>query len=244
MDNENQTAVSGGKSSMSKIIIAVVVVAVLAVAGYFAMKGGKTMTPTASAASVATVNGVAIPKATFDTQLASTIASYQAQGIAATSTADVAQVKTQVLDNLISNELLNQAVTVAGIKTSAADVETQYQALLTQAGGADKLQTQMTAANLTEAQLRDNISKQLAVQTYLAQNIDTKSITATDAEIAQFYADYSKAQKAAGQKTVPALSTLSAQIKQQIITNKENALVTTFIASLRAKANVVVSPNL
>jgi hypothetical protein len=242
MENEKEVVVSA-KSSKNKIIIAVLVLAVLVVGGYFAMKSGKISGVPGVSASVATVNGVAIPKATFDTQMASAVASYQTQGIAATSTEQLAQIKTQVLDNLISNELLNQGVTAAGIKTAAADVETQYQALLTQAGGADKLQAQLTASNMTDAQLRDNISKQLAVQTYLLQNIDVKSITASDAEVAQFYADYSKAQKAAGQ-TVPALATLSAQIKQQIISNKENTLVTNFIAALRAKATVVISPNL
>src|ERR1035437_4134007 len=154
MENETSVTSASGKNNKSKIIIAVLVVAVLAVGGYLAMKGGKTGSATDDkSASVATVNGVAIPKATFDTQMASAVASYQAQGIAATSTAELTQIKTQVLDNLISNELLNQGVTAAGIKASAADVETQYQTLLTQAGGADKLKAQMTTANLTEAQL-------------------------------------------------------------------------------------------
>lgn len=245
MENENGAVVSekSSKSSKSKIIIALVVLVVLIVGGYLAMKSGKISGIPGASASVATVNGVAIPKATFDTQMASAVASYTAQGVSATSTEQLAQIKTQVLDNLISNELLNQAVTAAGIKASATDVETQYQTLLTQNGGADGLKAALVKSNLTDAQLRENISKQLAVQTYLLQNIDVKTITASDAEVAQFYADYSKAQKATGQ-TVPALSTLSAQIKQQIISNKEQTLVTNFIAALRAKATIVISPTL
>ena len=133
---------------------------------------------------------------------------------------------------------LVQGVTKAGIKATPAEVETQFQAVLKQTGGAEGLAAELTKSNLTEAQLRENISKQLAVQAYLLQNIDVKSITVTDAEVAQFYADYSKAQKDAGVKTVPALKELSAQIKQQITANKEQTLIVNFIASLRAAAKV------
>src|ERR1035437_3289400 len=101
MENENGVTVSG-KSNKNKIIIAILVLAVIVVGVYFAMKGGKTgSVADDKSASVATVNGVAIPKATFDTQMASAVASYQAQGIAATSTAELTQIKTQVLDNQI-----------------------------------------------------------------------------------------------------------------------------------------------
>ena len=239
MENENTPEVSAAsKGGKNKVVAVVIILIVILVAGYFVMKkGGVTG---ASTASVATVNGVPILKSAFDTQLASAIASYQAQGINATSTDQLAQIKNQVLDNLINNEVLNQAVKAAGIVTSSADVEKQYQALLTQAGGADKLQAEMVQSKITEAQLRTNIAQQLAIQTYLLQNINVNSITASDAEIAQFYAQYSAAQKASGQ-TVPALATLSAQIKQQIISNKEQTLATQFIAALRAKATIATS---
>lgn len=220
------------------VIISVVVVIVLIVAGYLLL-GRNTAKPVEQKAdTVATVNGVAIPKTAYDTQLASALATSKSQGVDVTIDSALKQIKTQVLNDLISNELINQGVTKAGIKPTSAEVETQFQAILEQAGGADKLTAELVKSNLTEAQLRENISKQLAVQTYLLQNIDTKSITVSDAEIAQFYADYSKAQKDAGQKTVPALKDLSEQIKQQIITNKQQTLIVNFVASLRAAAKV------
>ncbi len=245
MEQETQTVTnSGNNNSKNKVVMIVVILVVLAIGGYFVMKGGKTAgTTDDKSASVATVNGVVISKTTFDTQLASTISSYQTQGVVATSTEQIAQIKTQVLNNLIDNEVLNQAVKASGVTATSADVEKQYQALVTQAGGVDKLQAQLVTNKMTEAQLRENIGKQLAVQTYLLQNIDVKSITVTDAEVSQFYAQYSAAQKAAG-ATVPALKDLSAQIKQQITSNKEQVLVTNFIATLRTKATVTTSATL
>jgi hypothetical protein len=237
-DNTNTNVKKGGR----KAVWIVIVIIILAVAGYFGFKSGKISVPFV-VPSVATVNGVPIPKATFDTQLKNAIASYQAQGIDATSTAALAQIKQQVLNNLINNEVLNQAAKSAGITASSTAVDNQYQTIVTQEGGADKLAADLKKDGMTDAQLRQNIANQLADQTYLLQNIDVGSITASDDEIAQFYAQYSAQQKAAGQ-TVPALTSLSAQIKQQIITNKENAAVNSLIAALVAKATIATSTNL
>jgi hypothetical protein len=222
-----------------KIVVIVSVLVILAIGSYFVFGKNKITSPTnTSVASVATVNGTIISKATYDTQLASAIASYKTQGVDVTDATKLSQIKKQVLDDLISNELLTQGLSASGIKSSTEEVEKQFQTILTQAGGAEKLKAELVKNNLTEVQLRENISQQLSIQKYLTQNIDVKSITVSEAEIAQFYADYSKAQKDSGAKTVPALKNLSDQIKQQIISNKQQALVADFISSLRAKAKI------
>jgi hypothetical protein len=231
------------------ITAAVLLLVVLVVGGYFVFGGSKissiinnvaTNNKVAATASVATVNGTAIPKAAYDAQLASAIASYKSQGVDVTADATkFSQIKTQVLDDLVNNELLTQGAQSAGIKIALAEVEKQFQTILTQAGGAEGLKTALAQNNLTEAQLRENISKQLTIQAYLLANIDTKSITVSDAEIAQFYTDYSKAQITASSTVkVPALKDLSDPIKQQIISNKQQTLINDFITSLRAKAKI------
>lgn len=231
------------------ITAAVLVVVVLAVGSYFVFGGNKigsiinnvaTNNKASTTASIATVNGTAIPKAAYDTGLASAIASYKSQGVdVAADATKLSQVKTQVLDDLIGNELLIQGAVSSGIKTTPAEVEKQFQTILTQAGGSEGLKTALAQNNLTEAQLRENISKQLTIQAYLLANIDTKSITVSDAEIAQFYADYSKAQTTASSTVkVPALKDLSGPIKQQLISDKQQTLITNFVASLRAKAKI------
>ena len=220
------------------VSIVVLVLAVLMIGGYYIFGKNKTSSVDYDT-SIATVNGAFISKADYDKQLTNSIDLYKTQGVDVADAIKLSQIKKQVLDNLISNELLNQGVAAAGIKVTAEEVEKQFQIILTQAGGADKLQVELVKNDLTEAQLRENIAKQLAIQVYLSKNVDTKSVTVSDAEIAQFYADYGKAQKDGGQKTVPTLKDLSAQIKQQLISNKQQTLVTNFIADLRAKATVV-----
>ncbi len=236
---ENQ---DGKKRVTTVAVLALVILS--AIGGYLIFGknkiGSTTDNKAAAVTSVATVNGTSIPKATYDTQLANAIASYKSQGVdVAVDATKLAQVKTQVLNDLINNELLIQGALNVGIKTTPEEVEKQFQTVLTQSGGAEGLKAALAQNNLTEAQFRDNISKQLAVQTYLLANIDIKSITVTDAEIAQFYADYSKAQTAASSTIkVPSLKDLSEQIKQQLVSNKQQTLITNFVASLREKAKI------
>jgi len=227
---------------MNKNVLTVVLILVVLVAGGYLIFGrGSTKSAENKADNAATVNGVAIPKATYDTQLALMIDSLKSQGVDVVDEERLAQIKTQVLNDLISNELVNQGVTDANIKSTPEEIEAEFQAVLGQVGSAEGLKDELAKINLTETQLRENISKQLAIQKYLLQNIDTKSISVSDAEIAQFYADYSQTQKDAGQKSVPTLKELTEQIRQQIINNKQQALVTDFISSLRTKAKIEIN---
>lgn len=226
----------------NKIVSMVVAVVVLALAGYFVFRGGdKTETPAPVVESVATVNGVAIPKATYETQLATSIATFKTQGVDVENAESLAQIKTQVLDDMINNELVSQGITVAGITASTEEVDKQLKAITDQAGGQEKLLGELAKANLTEAQLRENVTRQVAIQAYLAANVNIAGVTVTDAEVTEFYTEYAKSQKAAGVKTVPTQKELTDQIKQQITLNKQQALVNEFIAALRAKATIVKS---
>ncbi len=243
MDNETSVDVGMQKNRSKTVPLVIIILIVLAVVGYFVLGSSKIKTLVTSNESGITVNGVAVPKSTYDTQYESAVAAYKTQGMDVTSTTTLAQIRAQVIDNLINNELLAQEVAKAGIQSNEADVEKQYQAIVTQTGGADKLKEELIKNKLTDAQLRENIAKQLQAQAYLLQKIDVTKATVTDAEVSSFYAEYSKAQKASGQ-TVPTLKELSDQIKQKLVADKQNALVTSYITELRSKATIVISPSL
>jgi len=224
--------------SKEKIIAGVIVLAVLLGIGYAYMSKSKqaAVVETPKVESVASVNGVVIPKSAFDTQLAAAITNLKSQGVNTDDATQLAAIKTQVLNDLIGNELLNQAVVAAGVTTTPDEVEKQVQALIAQVGGADKFPAELAKANLTEAQLRVNIGKQLATQKYLLSKIDISTATATDAEVTKFYNDNVK-----GKAGAPALKDVTAQIKQQIINTKQQQLLAAFIQTLRQSAKVETS---
>ena len=225
-------------NTMSKEkIIAVVVVLAVIVGGVGYKMYGKPKAEAVAVApqveSVATVNGVDITKPAYETQLASVIATLKSQGVNTDGATELSTIKTQVLNDLINNELLNQAVAASGVTATAEEVQKQIDALTTQVGGADKFAAELTKANLTEAQLRINISKQLAAQKYLLSKIDVSSATATDAEITKFYNDNVK-----GKEGAPALKDIKEQISQQIINTKQQQLVAAFLETLKQVATI------
>lgn len=238
MDNTEQKVETKKESSgnMTKMIGSIVLVAVLVGGGYLYFtknKSGKEQVAVAKE-TVAKVNGVEITKEAFEAQLASTITALKAQGTADVDSAEkLPTLRTQVLTDMVNNELVNQGIKAAGIVATVEEVEAQYQALLTQLGGADKLKIEMDKAGLTEAKLRENITRQVAVQKYLLANINVASIAVTDAEIKKFYDDNSK-----GQTGVPPLKDLSAQIKLQLTQQKEQILISAFLETLKAKAQI------
>ena len=184
---------------------------------------------------VATVNGVEILKTTYDTQLAATIATLTTQGVDVNNAETKAQIETNVLNDLINNEVVNQAVVASKLTVTAEEVEAQFQVLLTQAGSPEAFATQLTTANLTEEQLRINIGKQLTVQKFLQQNIDVTGITATDKEIEDLY---NQTVAASPEQTFPPLEEVKDQVSTQVVLNKQQALINDFVKTLRDKATV------
>ncbi len=222
------------------ISIGAVVLVVGAIVGLAVFGGSKIKKPVASnVPPVATVNGVAIGKDTYDAQLANAITAFKAQGVNTDDATQLSQIKTQVLNDLIANELVNQGIAKAGIKPAQADIDAQFNNIITQVGGNDKFQEQLKASKMTEAQVKANIARQLSVQTYLVQNIDVNSATVTDAEVKKFYDDNTK-----GQKNAPALKDVAAQIKQQLVNQKQQVLINAFIQKLKEGAKIETTSNL
>lgn len=227
------------KSNKIKMIAGVVVLILIAVGGYMyfsKMKEGPKPEVVVTAEPVATVNGVNITKEAFDAQLATSITALKAQGVDLSASTTEAQVRTQVLNDLINTELVNQGIVAAKITATPQEVETQFQTLVTQLGGTAKLQEELTKAGLTEAKLKENIAKQLTVQKYLAANIDATSATVTDAEIKKYYDDNTK-----GKKDVPALKDVKEQIRQTLLQPKQQVLINAFLQVLRGKATVTTN---
>lgn len=233
-----------------KVVGGVLALAIVAFGGYMVLgkkNSAETAQPVATTVeSVAKVNGVDITKTEYDNQLAASITALKNQGIDVSASTTVQAIRTQVLTDLINNELVNQGVRAAGISATQQEVDAQLQALVSQLGGAEKLAEQLKQANLTEAKLKENIAKQIAAQKFLLANIDASSTAVTDAEIKKFYDDAVKAQTEANKKLpkdqkpqpIPSLKDVKAQIQQQLVLQKQQAQAAAFIQALRGKAKI------
>lgn len=238
---------------MKKIVGGVLALVIVGVGGYMVLgKKNATTTPAvATVESVAKVNGVEITKTDYDNQLAASITALKNQGVDTNASTTMEAIKTQVLNDLINNELVNQGVKAAGISATAEEVNTQLQALIAQLGGADKLAEQLKTVNLTEEKLKENLAKQLAAQKYLLANIDQATIVVTDAEVKKAYDDAVAAQKEADKslpkdqkpQPIPALKDVEANIKQQLSLQKQQVAAAAFVQQLREKAQVETTLN-
>ena len=106
-----------------------------------------TATPVPAAA---TVNGEIIPLVEYEAELARYKSAQAALG-KTVSDEDAARV---VLDDLISQVLLEQGARAAGLSITEADVQSRIDALATSLGGADKLSAWQSAHGYTDASFR------------------------------------------------------------------------------------------
>jgi peptidyl-prolyl cis-trans isomerase SurA len=180
--------------------------------------------------NVALVNGVAITRETFDSQLAEIIAS---RGGDIEDAEVLLQTKTQILNNLITAELLSQGVLEGGIEIPKEDVDKEIQAIKDQIGSQEAFEEQLVGASLTEEQLRVNITNQLATQVFIRQNVDIEAVTVSEEEVRASY-DEAKA----AQPELPAFEDFKSQIERQLIFEKQQELIDNFIASLGEKADI------
>jgi foldase protein PrsA len=222
-------------------IAGVVVLALVIVAAgwYFLRSSGSNLlnmqSGTASSAeTVATVNGEAISRADLtatEQQMAAQ------QGINATSTEILASFQQQALDSLIAQKLLEDAAASANVTVSDDDVNTQISAIKTQFQDDASFQAALSSQGMTEDQLTSQIRSELAVQTYLDQQLNLASTTASEEEISAAYEQLTSGSTATD---TPALADVHDQVEQYVIGQKQQAAASELVDQLRANADVQI----
>ncbi len=221
------------KEKVLSIVGVLVVLAAIVGLSVFGVKKTKPVAVQQPAAIVAKVNDVPITQDQYDQQLTLALNALKSQGVDTSNADNLAKIKAQVLSDLIGNELVAQGVASSGIKPLDTDVDKQVALVIQSVGGEANFRAQLASSSMSESQLRANISKQLAIQAYLLKNIDMSSATVTAAEIKKYYTDNTK-----GVKNPPSLKSVTDQIRQQLLSSKQQLLVATFVESLKAKAKI------
>ncbi len=190
-------------------------------------KGTATGTTT-----VATVNGEPIEESEFNTLQAQVIA---AQGIDV-STLDAsaqAQLSAQIVNALVSQKLLQQAVASSNITVSDADVRAELDTVKGQFEDQTAYENALAAQGLTENVLLAQIRTELTTQAYLEQELNLSAVTATEEEITIAY-------EGAVTEDTPPLEEIRDQVEAFIIQQKQQELINAYIDELRAAAEIEV----
>jgi peptidyl-prolyl cis-trans isomerase C len=133
----------------------------------------------------AEINGVVITKAQFDKELSIHLDRIARQG-RQMSDDQLAALKNDVLDGLIEREVLYQETQKAGIKIDAQQVDEQLAAIKKRFPSEAEFKTALGKMNLTEDEVRMQISRGLAIRALIEQQIASK-IVITDAETKAYY---------------------------------------------------------
>ena len=183
---------------------------------------------------VATVNGEEIPRSDFEA-LKLQVAFNQGLDISTLDEQTNNQLELQVVDLLISEELLRQASVESGITASDTEIEEEFSVIKGQFENEEAYQNALTIEGLTESTLLVQIGTDLAIQAYLDQVLGLSSIPATESEIEELYNQLSSTQEG-----VPPLEEAYDQIEQMIVQQKQQELITNHLLELSRNANIEI----
>ena len=182
------------------------------------------------------VNGEKIKQSEVDKRIKQVLSSPQAQTVDTTDPTLLAQVRQQVLNELINTAILLQAAEEAGIVSDPEAVEAEYQLAVTQNGGEEALKEQLIASGISIAEFRENLRDQLIIREFITVNTTIFSQSVTEEEVAEFYEQIS-----AGQEGIPPLSEIRSQIETQLIGDKQQVELDAFITTLREAALIEIA---
>lgn len=228
---QQETTKKRSSISFFKLFVFIVIVAAIVVAGYFVIKQGVNIVSGGEA--VALVNGQKISRGVYDERYAQLAASITAQGQSATTTEMQVTIKNQTLDNLITEALLLQAADKEGIEVNATEVDAAFTQSKSQFPDEAAFEKALTAQGYTDSTFKEFLTNDNVIRQYLAVHIDTSLATTTEKEIKTLYNE-----AAAKDKTIPPLSQVHDQVKDQIIQLKQQQLIADFIQQLKASSTI------
>jgi FKBP-type peptidyl-prolyl cis-trans isomerase (trigger factor) len=221
---------------VKQLLIVGAIVIVLIIAGYFFMQqgGNQAFNNLSGGANVATVNGVGIKEDAYQQSISNITTSAVQQGADVNDPTIQELIEEEALTGLINNELLLQGAAAAGITVDPEQVQSEYDLIAENIGGAEELNARMEELGVSEEQLQEDIREQLVINDFITAGIDAEDLTVTDEEARAFY------DSLAGSEGLPAFEEISDQITAQLQSQKQQEAVGTLIESLREAAEIEV----
>lgn len=192
---------------------------------------------------VATVNGTEITKDDFVQTYQSQYQQMAMQQQAGGQAPDEEQLKTQVAEQLVNNELLRQGAEDAGIKASDKDIDTTLDEIAKQSGlgSGDEVVSALEQQGISAEQVRQDAASQFAITTYIEQEADIAE--PSDEELKAQYDAMVEQQSAAGgsAEEVPSFEEMKDQLAQQATMQQQNEAATEIAGKLRESGDVTIN---
>lgn len=192
---------------------------------------------------VATVNGTEITKDDFVQTYQSQYQQMAMQQQAGGQAPDEKQLKTQVAEQLVNNELLRQGAEDAGIKATDKDIDTTLDEIAKQSGlgSGDEVVSALEQQGISAEQVRQDAASQFAITTYIEQEADIAE--PSDEELKAQYDAMVEQQSAAGgsAEEVPSFEEMKDQLAQQATMQQQNEAATEIAGKLRESGDVTIN---
>ena len=192
---------------------------------------------------VATVNGTEITKDDFVQTYQSQYQQMAMQQQSGGQAPDEEQLKTQVAEQLVNNELLRQGAEDAGIKATDKDIDTTLDEIAKQSGlgSGDEVVSALEQQGISAEQVRQDAASQFAITTYIEQEADIAE--PSDEELKAQYDAMVEQQSAAGgsAEEVPSFEEMKDQLAQQATMQQQNEAATEIAGKLRESGDVTIN---
>jgi hypothetical protein len=185
---------------------------------------------------VATVNGEGISREDLSDAVENIKYTYAQQGIDVEniSEEETVQLEKQAVEQLISNELLQQAAENADYSASTEEIESNIQGIKSQFGSDEEFNKALESNQLTLDELEKQIANEMKINKYIEDNI--KEVAVKEAEIKELYDRYSKQ----GEEELPEFDEIKGELEARIAQEKKNEEIGKLIEKLRKDNEVEV----
>lgn len=243
MEEQQKCEVGTGESKkggFGKLPILILVILVLVAGYYFWESRGESPAVynlTASTTAVALVNGEEITRAEYDTYSAQLTSSFKAQGVDVASSTVQDFVKQQTLDSLVSLAVVKQEATKENIQVSDTEVEAALAKTKANFSNSSDFAKAIAAEGFIEATLKESFAKSLLFEKYISAHVNLTAVKATAKEVEDSYN-----QSIAGSqgKNIPTLAEVRSQIEQEVILQKQQALIGEYLKKIIGSSKVEI----
>lgn len=232
---ENSNEKTGGKTWVA-IAVVTAILLMAAAAYWYLEKGADAPASPETGTAAVIIDGYEIDRATLDRSIEQITSTYTAQGVDTGSAEATASIKEQAVTALVNRQLIIKAAAKAGVGATDEEVEAQFQAALDNVGGQENLASVLAGIGMTEEELKADIKKDVLINNYLEEKLGLGALSVSDEEVQAAY----DAAAEANTEEVPPLADVAELIKNQLLLEKQQQLISVELEKLRAEAKIEV----